>query len=288
MGDAPGRRHRAASAHALLRLRGQVHRRRHRAPGAGADPDRGLRACQAMGAARPTRRSAAPASAAPTCAGTIRKPDTSGLVMLELNTQPGMTPLSLAPEQAKWAGISWPRAHDLDGRPREASDMSAAHQPRSAGQSARLRPPQEARSDPQQDRRPIVAPADAARPRRPAAGLGGAGGWWAWHEGWLVEARNRLDAVGRGIVGAITPFKLADVTVEGRDYVERERHPGRARRQAGRFAARHRPAGLAAAARGDRLGGERHRRAPPARHALRHAEGAPRRRHLAERRRNTR
>ncbi|MBS0518702.1 MAG: D-alanine--D-alanine ligase [Proteobacteria bacterium] len=37
------------------------------------------------------------------------KPGTSGLVMLELNTQPGMTPLSLAPEQAKWAGISWPQ-----------------------------------------------------------------------------------------------------------------------------------------------------------------------------------
>jgi len=34
---------------------------------------------------------------------------TSGLVMLELNTQPGMTPLSLAPEQAKWAGITWPQ-----------------------------------------------------------------------------------------------------------------------------------------------------------------------------------
>jgi D-alanine-D-alanine ligase len=34
-------------------------------------------------------------------------PGTSGLVVLELNTQPGMTPLSLAPEQAKWAGISW-------------------------------------------------------------------------------------------------------------------------------------------------------------------------------------
>jgi D-alanine-D-alanine ligase len=33
---------------------------------------------------------------------------TSGLVILELNTQPGMTPLSLAPEQARWAGISWP------------------------------------------------------------------------------------------------------------------------------------------------------------------------------------
>ncbi|SJZ32136.1 D-alanine-D-alanine ligase [Enhydrobacter aerosaccus] len=37
------------------------------------------------------------------------KPRTEGLVMLELNTQPGMTPLSLAPEQAKWAGISWPQ-----------------------------------------------------------------------------------------------------------------------------------------------------------------------------------
>lgn len=36
------------------------------------------------------------------------KPGTQGLVILELNTQPGMTPLSLAPEQAKWAGISWP------------------------------------------------------------------------------------------------------------------------------------------------------------------------------------
>ncbi len=37
------------------------------------------------------------------------KPGTEGLVVLELNTQPGMTPLSLAPEQAKWAGISWPQ-----------------------------------------------------------------------------------------------------------------------------------------------------------------------------------
>ena len=37
------------------------------------------------------------------------KPGTSGLVVLELNTQPGMTPLSLAPEQAKWAGITWPQ-----------------------------------------------------------------------------------------------------------------------------------------------------------------------------------
>lgn len=38
-----------------------------------------------------------------------RAGDPSGLYLLELNTQPGMTPLSLAPEQAKWAGIPFPR-----------------------------------------------------------------------------------------------------------------------------------------------------------------------------------
>jgi cell division protein FtsQ len=47
------------------------------------------------------------------------------------------------------------------------------------------------------------------------------GGWWAWREGWLIEAKSRLDAWGLAIVGAVTPFKLVDVTVEGRDYVER-------------------------------------------------------------------
>jgi D-alanine-D-alanine ligase len=36
-------------------------------------------------------------------------PGTEGLVVLEINTQPGMTPLSLAPEQARWAGIAWPQ-----------------------------------------------------------------------------------------------------------------------------------------------------------------------------------
>ena len=50
---------------------------------------------------------------------------------------------------------------------------------------------------------------------------GGGGGWWAWREGWLVEVQSRFDAVVHGVVGIITPFKLADVTVEGRDYVER-------------------------------------------------------------------
>ena len=75
------------------------------------------------------------------------KPGTSGLVMLELNTQPGMTPLSLAPEQAKWAGISWSAAHDLDGRSCEASGMSGANRQEARAAAARLRPAQEARAD---------------------------------------------------------------------------------------------------------------------------------------------
>src|SRR3546814_2361591 len=42
----------------------------------------------------------------------FRYDDTEGepgrLLMLELNTQPGMTPLSLVPEQARHAGLSYP------------------------------------------------------------------------------------------------------------------------------------------------------------------------------------
>ncbi len=53
-------------------------------------------------------------------------------------------------------------------------------------------------------------------------GAGGGGGWFAWHEGWLATVQGRIDEVSRNVVGAITPFKLADVTVEGRDYVTRE------------------------------------------------------------------
>jgi len=53
-------------------------------------------------------------------------------------------------------------------------------------------------------------------------GMGGGGGWWAWREGWLVEAQASLDDATRSVIAVITPFKLADVTVEGRDYVTRE------------------------------------------------------------------
>jgi cell division protein FtsQ len=53
-------------------------------------------------------------------------------------------------------------------------------------------------------------------------GTGGAGGWWAWKEGWLGEVQKQFDDASRSVLGVLTPFKLADVTVEGRDYVERD------------------------------------------------------------------
>jgi cell division protein FtsQ len=53
-------------------------------------------------------------------------------------------------------------------------------------------------------------------------GAGGGGGWWAWKQGWLVEAQRQVDIAVRGVIAYVTPFKLADVTVEGRDYVERD------------------------------------------------------------------
>ena len=53
-------------------------------------------------------------------------------------------------------------------------------------------------------------------------GAGGGGGWWAWREGWLIEAQARADAALHAVVALVTPFKLADVTVEGRNYVERD------------------------------------------------------------------
>jgi cell division protein FtsQ len=51
-------------------------------------------------------------------------------------------------------------------------------------------------------------------------GSGGGGGWWAWHEGLLVRAQAEVDTAWRSVAGALTPFKLADVTVEGREYVQ--------------------------------------------------------------------
>jgi D-alanine-D-alanine ligase len=41
------------------------------------------------------------------------KPGQEGLYVLELNTQPGMTDLSLSPEQAAYAGIDFPTLVDM-------------------------------------------------------------------------------------------------------------------------------------------------------------------------------
>jgi len=53
-------------------------------------------------------------------------------------------------------------------------------------------------------------------------GLGGGAGWYAWKQGWLVEAQARLEQATRSVIAVVTPFNLADVTVEGREYVERD------------------------------------------------------------------
>ena len=111
------------------------------------------------------------------------------------------------------------RPDDMDDRSREAPVVSAA--PKKAPANRR-----------DYDRRKKRGPMrKSGRPawRQPALlgivvlllASGGSGGWWAWREGWLVEVQSRIDAVSRSVIGVITPFKLADVTVEGRDYVER-------------------------------------------------------------------
>lgn len=53
-------------------------------------------------------------------------------------------------------------------------------------------------------------------------GLGGSSGWVAWRQGWIATAQQRGAEVTHRVTTALTPFKLADVTVEGRDYVTRE------------------------------------------------------------------
>jgi D-alanine-D-alanine ligase-like ATP-grasp enzyme len=74
--------------------------------GHGADDAHRLLGCK--GAAR-----------APTSAGTTSRAAQEGLYLLEVNTQPGMTPLSLCAEQAKrYRGIS---SYGRAGRARTSS-----------------------------------------------------------------------------------------------------------------------------------------------------------------------
>ena len=99
--------HRDSAQKGFLRLYGQVHRRAGRSLGprpAGAGRDRG-------GARRRARRAS---SARLPWGLALRLPlrrhngAKGRLYWLEINTQPGMTPLSLVPEQAAHLGISFP------------------------------------------------------------------------------------------------------------------------------------------------------------------------------------
>ena len=97
-------------------------------------PPRSPRPAWIMRCAR-IRLWAAGASAAPISAGT-RRAGLAGLILLETNTQPGMTPTSLAPEQAAHLRITFPdfapgwwRTRHAIARPRPLPDAprSGAH-----------------------------------------------------------------------------------------------------------------------------------------------------------------
>ena len=110
----PGARRHRHPRRGLVRLSRQVRAGRLAARGSGgaAGGDH-RRPASTMRCGR-TRRSAAAASAAPTSAGTSAR-GLDGLVLLEINTQPGMTPTSLAPEQAALLRHLLRRAGALDG-----------------------------------------------------------------------------------------------------------------------------------------------------------------------------
>ena len=110
----------------LLRLRVEIRRRRlaPRDPGASFIP----RLTRARWASRSPRiaRSAAAARRARISATTIPQAKPGRLVLLEVNTQPGLTPTSLLPEQAAHVGMSFPRALRLDGGERRMSRVDAS------------------------------------------------------------------------------------------------------------------------------------------------------------------
>ena len=89
------------------------------------------------------------------------EPGEAGIYLLEINTQPGMTPLSLVPEQAKYRGISYGELverliEEALGRGKGAGDAQRGGGRRAAS-SARPR------------RRRRAAQVDAGqRPRQPA------------------------------------------------------------------------------------------------------------------------
>ena len=98
--------HRAGAQERLLRFRRQVHRRDDRARLPGADPRRDRPSCASTTRSRRTACSAAAARSRSDFRWDDERGE-DGLFLLETNTQPGMTPLSLVPEQARHCGIDY-------------------------------------------------------------------------------------------------------------------------------------------------------------------------------------
>ncbi len=99
------RRDRIEAQERLLRLRREIHRRADRARLSRRHPRRRRRCLQADRA-----RGASAARLQGRSRSDFRWDDSQGadgLFLLEVNTQPGMTPLSLVPEQARHLGISY-------------------------------------------------------------------------------------------------------------------------------------------------------------------------------------
>ena len=109
----------------LLRLREQI-RRRRLAPSQSrprSHPD--IYAAGARRGARRASRAGLPRREPRPISATTTPGRPGRLVLLEVNTQPGLTPTSLLPEQAAYHGIDFPAALRLDGGERRMSRVAA-------------------------------------------------------------------------------------------------------------------------------------------------------------------
>ncbi len=134
----------------------------------------------------------------------FRYDDTAGepgrLVLLEVNTQPGLTPTSLLPEQAAHLRHRLPRAVRLDG--------GARRMPRVSRRSGAARP--------------ALAPQAAAAPAPAHAAAAGLGRWPASR--WCSQASSwRIRPQGGGTIatlrerlGRSIDLRVADIEVDGR------------------------------------------------------------------------
>ena len=226
----------------LLRLHREIRAGRLRPSDPGADPRRGPM----------TRRSTSRSRAhrALGCRGVsradLRYDDTAGepgrMVLLEVNTQPGMTPTSLVPGHRASCRHRLCRAGALDGGERGMRWLNAARPPATAcrGAGARWRTPAPARA--------IVGGgvAVAARRRRRRRACSSRRGPDAAAAPVAAQRADRASAA--------LGFAVADVAVEGREHDRPRDDPRRARRHARHADPRRRPGARQGAARSAALG----------------------------------